>query len=240
LDKMTFRIKRFVPEISRKHFYATYEVPVKKGMTVLDGLIYIKEKLENTLSIRYSCRMAICGSCGMRVNGVEVLACHVQLAELRTTRITVEPMRNFPVVKDLVVDMDEMFHKLKYLRTWLIRRDVAEQDDPAGQYTQLDEELVRYLQFSYCIRCGLCYSACPVVSTYPRFLGPQPLMKAYRYTADSRDEGASERLKLVDSVEGVWRCHFAGSCSKVCPKGVDPALSIQLLRRKALTGVKGA
>lgn len=235
MGKVAFRVWRYVPEKGGKPFYETYEVPARKGMTVLDGLIYIKEKLENTLSIRYSCRMAICGSCSMRVNGIETLACNTQIAELGTKVITVEPMRNFPVIKDLVVNMDSMFYKSMYLKTWLIRKDVEEQDNPAGQYTQLDEELVRYLQFSYCIQCGLCYSACPVVSTYPRFLGPQPLMKAYRYIADSRDEGAAERIRLVDSVEGVWRCHFAGSCSKVCPKGVDPALAIQLLRRKALT-----
>jgi succinate dehydrogenase / fumarate reductase iron-sulfur subunit len=235
VQKVVLRVKRYIPEKGRKSFYEEYEVPYRRGMTVLDGLIYIKENLENTLSIRYSCRMAICGSCGMRINGIEMLACNTQVAELGVQIITVEPMRNFPLLKDLVVNMDEMFIKQRRLKTWLVRRDTEEQDNPTSQYLQSDEELVRYLQFSYCIQCGLCYSACPVVATFPKFYGPQPLMKSYRYIADSRDEGGRERLGLVDTSEGVWRCHFAGSCSKVCPKGVDPALAIQLLRRRVLT-----
>ncbi|MEM0381605.1 MAG: succinate dehydrogenase iron-sulfur subunit [Nitrososphaerota archaeon] len=231
-----FRVYRYRPEDGGKGFYREYEVPVKKGMTILDGLLYIKESLDPTLSIRYSCRMAICGSCGMRVNGIETLACHTQISELRRRVITVEPMKNFPVIKDLVTDMAVLFKKQRALLTWLIRRDLVEQENPTHQYIQSDEELERYLQFTYCIQCGLCYSACPVVSTFPDFYGPQPLMKMYRYFADSRDEGGKERIDLVDKFEGVWRCHFAGSCSMVCPKGVDPALAIQLLRRASLRG----
>ncbi|MEM0482745.1 MAG: succinate dehydrogenase iron-sulfur subunit [Nitrososphaerota archaeon] len=236
VERVKFRVFRYRPEDGGKGFYKEYEVPVKKGMTVLDGLIYIKEIIDPTLSARYSCRMAICGSCGMRVNGIETLACHTQILELKRRVITVEPMRNYPLIKDLVTDMEPLFRKQKALMTWLIRQNTVEQENPTKQYLQSEEELERYLQFTYCIQCGLCYSACPVVSTFPDFYGPQALMKAYRYYADSRDEGGGGRARLVDRFEGVWRCHFAGSCSAVCPKGVDPALAIQLLRRAALKG----
>jgi len=233
-DTVRFRVFRFRPDDVGRGYFRDYVVPFKRGMTVLDGLIYIKENIDPSLSIRYSCRMAICGSCGVRVNGIEMLACHTQVADLGKDVVKIEPMRNYPIIKDLVTDMDILFEKQRALRTWLIRRDLEEQEDPKSQYLQSDEELESYLQFTYCIQCGLCYSACPVVSTYPAFLGPQALMKAYRYIADSRDEGVGERLRLIDSFEGVWRCHFAGSCSVVCPKGVDPALAIQLLRRRAI------
>ncbi|MCS7146286.1 MAG: succinate dehydrogenase iron-sulfur subunit [Nitrososphaerota archaeon] len=233
-EYVKFLVYRYRPEDGKKGVYADYDVPVKKGMTVLDGLIYIKENLDPTLSVRFSCRMAICGSCGMRVNGLEMLACHTQILGLRRKHIIVEPMRNFPLLRDLVTDMTPLFMKQKALKTWLIRRDELEQENPTIQYLQSEEELGKYLQFTYCIQCGLCYSACPVVSTFPAFLGPQSLMKVYRYFADSRDEVGRERVSFVDKFEGVWRCHFAGSCSAVCPKGVDPALAIQLLRREAL------
>jgi len=233
LEAVRFRVHRFRPEDGHRGSFREYQVPKKKGMTVLDGLIYIKENLDPTLSVRYSCRMAICGSCGMRVNGMEVLACNTQIVELEKKVITVEPMKNYPLIKDIVVDMSEFFVKQKNLKTWLIRKDVVEQENPTRQYAQTEEELEKILQFTYCIQCGLCYSACPVVSNLPQFLGPQALMKLYRYLADNRDEG-EDRLAAVDKFEGVWRCHFAGSCSTVCPKGVDPALAIQLLRRAAL------
>lgn len=213
-----------------------YDVPVKRGMSLLDGLIYIKENLDPTLSIRYSCRMAICGSCGVKVDGLEMLACRTQILELRRKVISIEPMRNFPVIKDLVTDMKPLFEKQRNLRTWLLRKDIEEQESPTQQYIQSESELEKYIQFTYCIQCGLCYSACPVVATFPGFFGPQSLTKVYRYLADSRDEGGMERLSLVDTFEGVWRCHFAGSCSLVCPKGVDPALAIQLLRRAVARG----
>lgn len=229
-----FRIFRYRPEDGSKWSFREYEVPTRKGMTILDALIFVKENLDPTLSVRYSCRMAICGSCGVRVNGVERLACDTQVVEIGGRTITVEPMKNYPIIRDIVTDMTTFFDKQKMLKTWLIRKDTIEQENPTAQYTQSEEELERILQFTYCIQCGLCYSACPVVSTLPQFLGPQALMKAYRYIADNRDEGRRVRLDGVDKFEGVWRCHFAGSCSMVCPKGVDPALAIQLLRRAAL------
>ncbi|MCS7094893.1 MAG: succinate dehydrogenase iron-sulfur subunit [Thaumarchaeota archaeon] len=235
MKTVRFSVYRFDPSSDKKERYATYEVPYKTGMTVLDGLLYIKERLDHTLAIRYSCRMGICGSCGMTVNGLPRLACYTQVKEVGWS-LKVEPLRNHPHVRDLVTNFDEFFKKHKSVKPWLVRTDSREQESPTSQYLQSDAELEKYIQFSYCISCGLCYSACPVVSSLPEFPGPQALALLYRYLADSRDQSRSERLKIVDEAVGIWRCHFAGSCSQVCPKGVDPALAIQLLRREMMRG----
>ena len=196
----------------------------------------MKEKLDPTLSIRFSCRMATCGSCGMMINGLPRLACYTLVSQLKSKTITVQPLNNFPVVKDLVADFTDFFGKHRAMKPYLLRIDTYEQEKSNISYRQTDEELLKYIQFAYCIRCGLCYAACPVVATDKRFPGPQALSQLYRYYIDSRDEGGGERLEVVSDSHGVLRCHFAGSCSQVCPKGVDPALAIQLLRRELLFG----
>jgi len=228
MEKVKLKVFRFNPSKEKKGKYQYYEVPLTKGMTVLDSLLYIKEKLDHTLALRYSCRMAICGSCGMLINGFPRLACYTQIKELNSKEIVVEPLPNFPVLRDLVPDFKEFFEHHKRLKPYIIRE---EEEKEKGEYIQYPEELEKYLQFSLCIKCGLCYSACPVTATDKLFPGPQALAQAYRYIADSRDDGLKDRINLLDEPHGIWRCHFAGSCSKVCPKGVDPALGIQLLRR---------
>ncbi len=235
-SEVLLRVYRYNPSNSGKPHYQNYRVPTFRGMTVLDALIYIKENLDPTLSIRYSCRMASCGSCGMTINGLPRLACFTQISELKSKYILVQPLRNLPVIKDLVADLDEFFNKHRLVKPYLIRRDVEEQENPREQYRQSDEELERYVQFAYCIKCALCYSACPVVSTDKNFPGPQALAQLYRYYIDTRDEASEERIRIVNNAHGIWRCHFADSCSQVCPKGVDPALAIQLMRREMMFG----
>jgi succinate dehydrogenase / fumarate reductase iron-sulfur subunit len=205
-------------------------------MTILDALFYVKEHLDPSLVFKHSCRMATCGCCGLMVNGVPRLACYVQAPPLASKAVTLEPLAHFPVIRDLAADLGAFFTHHGSLLAYLIRHDNREQENPTEEYRQSRHELERYLQFAHCIKCGLCYSACPTVATDELFAGPQALSQAYRYAADSRDEGAAKRLDLADSAHGVWRCHFAGSCSAVCPKGVDPALAIQLLRRTTLGG----
>jgi succinate dehydrogenase iron-sulfur subunit len=233
---ITLSVFRYNPKIDTKPRYQLLDVPLTRGMTVLEALLYAKEHYDNTIAIRYSCRMASCGSCGMKINGHPKLACDTQISELHTPEVTIEPMDNYPILRDLVPDFNDFFVHHKQLNPWLIRNDLAEQDNPAGTYLQTQEEVDKYLQFSNCIKCGLCYSACPTVATDKYFPGPQSLAQAYRYVVDSRDEGSNARVKLVDTHHGIWRCHFAGSCSAVCPKGVDPAMGIQLLRKFLLTG----
>ena len=210
--------------------YDTFAVPVEKWTTVLDALLYAKAYNDHSIAIRYSCRQASCGSCGMKINGIPRLACYTKIDELDTDTITCEPMSNFPIIRDLATDFTAFFQHHKDMKPFVINEVDRNVDAKTREFLQNPKQLDEFLQFSYCIKCGLCYSACPVVATDKKFPGPQALAQMYRYFADNRDQGADERLKIVDERHGMWRCHFAGSCSAVCPKGVDPALGIQLLR----------
>jgi succinate dehydrogenase / fumarate reductase, iron-sulfur subunit len=231
LKTVTFEVLRYSPEGDGGPRLQEYKVPVTKGMTVLDGLLWIKENLDPTLAWRSSCRMGVCGSCGMFINGLPRLACNNQVLHLHSDRVTVKPLPNYDIIRDLVPDLEGFFAKHRTSKSYLIRRDLKEQEGATGEYFQSPEELVAYIQFAYCIKCGLCLSACPTVATDSAYLGSQALGQAWRYMADSRDEGSEERVEEVHSGYGVYRCHFAGACSEVCPKGVDPAFAIQLLKR---------
>jgi succinate dehydrogenase / fumarate reductase, iron-sulfur subunit len=212
-----------------------YAVPVHDGMTVLDALLYARDRLDHGIAMRFSCRMASCGSCGMKVNGRPRLACETQVADLGSSTVTVRPMDNFPIVRDLVVDLESFFSRHESVVPRVVRKgDPEEQESPSGEYLMAPAELDSIVQFTYCIKCGLCSSSCPTSATDALFPGPQALAQAYRFLQDVRDEAGEERLDLVDSAHGVWRCHFAGTCSAVCPKGVDPALGIQLLKRHVM------
>ncbi len=231
MQELTFRVQRYNPGENKEPYLQEFTIPSSQGMTVLDGLIYIKENVDNTLSFRSSCRMGICGSCGMLINNFPMLACHSPVEELKTDRIEVRSLPNFPVIRDLVPSLDPLFAKHKSIKPYIIGPDMKEVEAPTSEYSQSREELEAYVQFAYCVKCGLCMAACPSVATDSLFLGPQPLGQAYRYCADRRDIGAKERFHVADSPHGIWLCHLAGACSEACPKGVDPALAIQLLKR---------
>jgi succinate dehydrogenase / fumarate reductase iron-sulfur subunit len=218
--------------------FDSFEIPLKRWTTVLDALIYAKSYIDSSIGIRYSCRMASCGSCGMKIDGIPRLACYTNISELEGDTVTCEPLPNFPHIRDLVTDFSQFFNHHKEMSPY-IHNEKADIEAKANQeiqehilseFKQTPEDVEKYLQFSYCIRCGLCYSACPTVATDTKFPGPQALSQAYRYYADTRDNGDKQRMNSIDNRHGIWRCHFAGSCSQVCPKGVDPALGIQLLR----------
>lgn len=226
---ITLVISKFNPNHESSYRFVEFKVPVQKWTTVLDAILYVKQHLDTSIAVRYSCRQASCGSCGMKINGKPSLACYTKISELNSDIVTVEPMSNFPIIRDLAVDFTSLFSNHKKLKPYIIRED-SEITSDAKEFLQTPKDVEEYLQFSYCIKCGLCNSACPTMATDSSFLGPQALTQAYRYVADNRDKGKKERLKMVDESHGIWRCHFAGSCSKVCPKGVDPAMGIQLLR----------
>lgn len=218
--------------------YDTFDIPVQRWSTVLDALLYAKSYLDSSIGIRYSCRMASCGSCGMKINGIPRLACYTKISELEGNTIVCEPLSNFPHIRDLVTDFTQFFEHHKDMKPYIQIENALTSDMKLSEYKQLPEDVDKYLQFSYCIKCGLCYSACPSVGTDTKFPGPQALAQAFRYFADSRDTATKERLDTVDNRHGIWRCHFAGSCSVVCPKGVDPALGIQLLKRHLMSNSK--
>jgi len=212
----------------------SYVVKYRKGMTVLDALTEVREKQDSTLGYRHSCRMGICGSCGMTIGGLPKLACQTQISSLNTDTISIEPLHNMEVVKDLVVDILPFFDLHRSVKPYLIRTDVKERDHSDREYRVLNKEADKFLQFDYCIMCGLCYAACPTVALDPFYTGPQAIAQAYRYMADPRDEGWEKRIDLLDTSHGVWRCHVAGACSFVCPKDVDPAKAVQLARMEVL------
>ena len=225
-----FRWRPDDPKAGDGHFQS-YEVPYKKDWVVLDALNYIKDELDGTLSHRWSCRMGVCGSCGMMVNGEAKLTCATFLKDYYPNPIKVEPLSNFPVVRDLVIDMTSFMEKLTAVQPWLIRKEEKPLEE--GEYLQTPAELARYKQFSMCINCMLCYAACPVVGIEKEFVGPAALALAHRYNLDSRDQGAKERREVVHSHDAIWHCTFVGECSVVCPKNVDPAAAIQQLKIQA-------
>jgi len=236
MTEVRLLVQRFNPFADPKPKLVEYTVPKREGMTVLDALLYARDYLDHSIAVRFSCRQASCGSCGMKINGRPRLACYTQIDELRGDKVVAQPMDNFAITKDLVTDLDSFFLKHRQQMPYLIRSDAQEMENPTREYVMKPRELEEVLQFTYCIKCGLCTSSCPTMAMDSKFPGPQALTQAYRYLMDERDEGGEKRLEALDTTHGVWRCHFAGSCSFVCPKGVDPALGIQLLRRHVMTG----
>jgi succinate dehydrogenase / fumarate reductase iron-sulfur subunit len=231
-SEVVFRVRRFDPTTDSEPHWEDYRFDRLPGTTVLEGLKIIKEKLSPTLAWRSSCRMGVCGSCGMFINGSPRLACNTQISELETELVTVAPLPNFNIIRDLVPDLVPMFKAHIEAQPYLIRDDSAELQQPTGEFWQSAHQLEAYLQFSYCIKCGCCMAACPTYATDPDYAGPMPLAQAHRYNSDSRDGGFDQRKALLSGGRGPWRCHFAGECSRVCPKGVDPARAIQLMKRQ--------
>ena len=228
-NTIILRIAKFNPENDSNKQFVDFTVPYERWTTVLDAILDVKKHLDHSVAVRYSCRQASCGSCGMKINGRPRLACFTKISELDSNVVTVEPMNNYPIVRDLVVDLEGMFDTHKKIQPFIMRED-TEVTASTKELLQTPEDVEEYIQFANCIKCGLCNSACPTMATDSSFLGPQALAQTYRYVADNRDKGKNERLKIIDESHGIWRCHFAGSCSQVCPKGVDPAMGIQLLR----------
>ena len=224
-DRIVMEVSRYRPEIDSAPVIQDYEVPLTREWAVLDGLNYIKDQLDGTLSFRWSCRMGICGSCGYTINGDPKLGCATFLADYLPGPVRVEPMRNFPVIRDLVVDISDFMAKLPRVKPWIIREHELSVDD--GEYLQTPAEMDEYKKFSMCINCMLCYSACPVYALDPDFLGPAAIALGQRYNLDSRDEGAADRRDVLAAADGAWACTLVGECSTACPKGVDPAGAIQ-------------
>ena len=232
-DTITLEVALYRSETVDEPVFQQYEVPLRDDWVVLDALNYIKDKIDGSVSFRWSCRMGICGSCGMTVNGEPKLTCATFLTAYAPGPIRVEALRHFPIIRDLVVDMSDFMVKLSEIKPWIVRENEKPLEE--GEYLQTPDELDAFKQYSMCINCMLCYSACPVYGLDSSFTGPAALALAQRYNMDSRDEGASDRLDVLSQDEGIWSCTFVGHCSVVCPKHVDPAGAIQQYKLTAST-----
>jgi fumarate reductase iron-sulfur subunit len=230
-DTITLQVARYRPEAETAPTFQEYQAPCRKDWVVLDALNYIKDQVDGTLTFRWSCRMGVCGSCGMMVNGEPKLTCATFLTDYAPGPVRVEPMTNFPVIRDLAVDVEDFMAKLAQVRPWIVRD--AEKPLSEGEYRQTPEQLDDYKQYSMCINCMLCYAACPVYGLDPHFIGPAAIALAQRYNLDSRDQGRRLRLDVLSQHEGIWGCTFVGECTKVCPKNVDPAGAIQRYKLSA-------
>jgi fumarate reductase iron-sulfur subunit len=221
---ITIEVLRYRPEQDKEPWYQSYSVPFADDWSVLQGLQYIKDDLDSSLSFRWSCRMAICGSCGMMIAGVPRLGCRTFLRNYYPGKVRVGPLNHFPIERDLVVEIDDFIAKLERIKPYIIPKQPRRLDE--GEYLQTPEQLEQFRQFSACINCTLCYAACPQYGLDPTFMGPGILALLHRYNADSRDGAREERLELVNAEEGVWGCTAVGYCSEVCPKQVDPANAV--------------
>jgi fumarate reductase iron-sulfur subunit len=222
---ITLEVFRYRPDQDKEPTFQTFTVPYREDWVVLDALNYLKDQIDGSISFRWSCRMGVCGSCGMMVNGTPRLSCAAFLKEYYPGPVRIEPLANFPVERDLVVNLDDFMKKLKSVKPWIIRKE--EKPISEGEYRQSPAELANFKQYSMCINCLLCYAACPVYGIQPDFVGPAALALAHRYNLDTRDEGRELRKDVVFSHEAIWECTFVGECSVVCPKDVDPAGAIQ-------------
>jgi len=221
---ITLDILRYDGARDAKPRVQAYTIPFTDDMSVLQGVQYVKDNLDGSLAFRWSCRMAICGSCGMMVAGIPRLACRTFLRDFAPGPLAIAPLEHFPIERDLVVDIGGFMDKLGQVKPWIEPRVARALEE--GAYRQSPHELERFESFSHCINCLLCYAACPQYGHDPKFLGPAATALLQRYNLDSRDGASQERMEAAHSEEGVWSCTAVGYCSEVCPKAVDPANAV--------------
>lgn len=227
--KARLKIKRFNPEKDNQPYWAEFEVEVEPVDRVLDALEYIKWYQDGTLTFRRSCAHGICGSDAMLINGKNQLACKVLIKDVGS-KVTIEPMRGFPVVKDLVVDMEAFFAKYRAVKPYLIN----DEPEPETERRQSPEDRARFDDTTKCILCGSCTTSCPSFWANGTYLGPAAIVNAHRFIFDSRDRAALERLDVVNQREGVWRCRTIFNCVEACPRGIDVTRAIADVKRALL------
>jgi succinate dehydrogenase / fumarate reductase iron-sulfur subunit len=231
----TLRLRRYSPETGEAPYWEDFQVDLDGHRSVLDGILQARDRTDGSIGIRCSCRAAICGSCGVRINGKPNLACHTHLDHAAENAvdgvITVEPMGNMPVIKDLIVDMDAVhWKKIQRVTPWLL----PEGPEPEREYIVPPESMIDVTQTMACIQCGACVSDCLSMEVDPLFIGPAALAKAYRFVGDPRDGQHFERLKdLAEDPHGIYDCTHCFNCIEACPKGVAPMSQIMRLRRIA-------
>ncbi|MFQ5797653.1 MAG: succinate dehydrogenase iron-sulfur subunit [Bacteroidota bacterium] len=224
--KVRLKIQRFNPEKDEKPRYAEYEVDAEPVDRVLDALHTVKWHIDSTLTFRRSCGHGICGSDAMVINGRNRLACKVLIKDVGK-KVTVGPMRGLPVVKDLVVDMSKFFRNYEAIKPYLITHS----QDPVRERLQTPEQRERFDDTTKCILCAACTTACPPYWSNDDYYGPAAIVNAHRFIFDSRDEEAEERLEILNSGDGVWRCRTVFNCTEACPRGIDVTGAIQQVKR---------
>ncbi len=228
---ITFKILRFDPERDAKSHWETYEVEMEPTDRVLDGLEAIKGRLDGSLSLRRSCAHGVCGSDAMLINGRNRLACKVLVKNLKQP-ITIEPMRGFKVMKDLIVDMEGFFAKYRQVKPYLIEGKPA----PEKERLQSPAERERFDDTTKCILCGACTTSCPSFWANPDYIGPAAIVQAHRFLFDSRDAGSQERLAVMNDKDGVWRCRTVFNCVEACPRGINVTKAIAEVKQALLRG----
>ena len=237
MPEYTLKLRRYSPETGEAAYWEEFTVDLDGHRSVLDGILQAKDRDDGSIAIRCSCRAAICGSCGVTINGRPTLACHMHLEEAQKRAnqnggtITVEPMGNMPVLKDLIVDMDAVhWNKIQRVTPWLL----PDGPPPEREYIVPKESMVDVTQTMACIQCGACVSHCLSMEVDPLFVGPAALAKAYRFVGDPRDGQQFQRLKdLSEDPHGIYDCTHCFNCIEACPKGVAPMNQIMRLRRIA-------
>ncbi len=234
-EQFTLRLRRYDPESGNAPYWDEHTIELEPHRSVLEGILQARNRFDGSIGIRCSCRAAICGSCGVRVNGEPGLACHTHLDAARASAkdgvIEIEPMGNMPVIKDLIVDMDAVhWKKVQRVTPWLL----AKQPVPEREYIVDRESMVDITQSMACIQCGACVSDCLAMEVDPGFIGPAALAKAYRFVGDPRDDQQEIRLRdLAEDPQGIYDCTHCFKCVEACPKGVNPMGQIMRLRRIA-------
>jgi succinate dehydrogenase / fumarate reductase iron-sulfur subunit len=236
MPEYTLKLRRYSPETGEAAYWEEFTVDLDGHRSVLDGILQARDRDDGSIGIRCSCRAAICGSCGVRINGKPNLACHMHLEKahedsLEGGTIMVEPMGNMPVLKDLIVDMDAVhWKKMQRVTPWLL----PDGPPPEREYVVPPESMIDITQTMACIQCGACVSDCLSMEVDPLFIGPAALAKAYRFVGDPRDGQTRERLKdLAEDPHGIYDCTHCFNCIEACPKGVAPMSQIMRLRRIA-------
>lgn len=231
---VTVRIKRYDPERDEAPHWESYDVDADPMDRALDLLMHIKWHVDGSLTFRKSCAHGVCGSDAMKINGENKLACGILVQDLVAKgggTVTFEPLPAAPVIRDLVIDQTGFFDKYRAVMPWLITNGAA----PERERLQSPEQHAVIEDATKCILCGACTHACPSTWAAPDYLGPAAMLKAYRYVFDSRDDEPGERLKVVDSKDGLWKCYTIFNCVQACPKGIDITRWLSALKRKTVT-----
>jgi succinate dehydrogenase / fumarate reductase iron-sulfur subunit len=229
---VTFRIRRFNPEVSAEASWQDFQLEIDPKERVLDGLHKIKWDLDGTLTFRRSCAHGICGSDAMRINGRNRLACKTLVKDVSPEKpITIEPIKGLTVLKDLVVDMEPFFQAYRDVMPFLVTAG----NEPTRERRQSPEERARFDDTTKCILCAACTTSCPVFWNDGQYFGPAAIVNAHRFIFDSRDEAGEQRLEILNEKEGVWRCRTTFNCTEACPRGIQVTKAIQEVKRALIT-----